>query len=97
MFRCPSIALLFRNMSLESIYLKSNVNSLLTPCTALTVDPGLKIGDDAAEMENIPLTPMEQEELQSHHFNPDPLELPDGVALLEESVELHIPDIITQL
>lgn len=43
-----------------------------------------------------PLTAMETGELIQGEFGSAPLEVKDGVAMSEESVELHVPDIITQ-
>ena len=43
-----------------------------------------------------PLTAMETGELVQGEFGSAPLEVKDGVAVMEESVELHVPDIITQ-
>ncbi len=48
------------------------------------------------KLEEVPLTPMEEKELSGAHFSSRPLEVQDGVALLEESIELHVPDVITQ-
>lgn len=42
------------------------------------------------------VTPMMAEELQEGHFHPGPLEVARGVAVLEESVEIGVPDVITQ-
>jgi hypothetical protein len=41
-------------------------------------------------------TRMEEEEMEEQRFYEEPLELADGVAVLEESVEMHVPDVITQ-
>jgi hypothetical protein len=41
------------------------------------------------------LTSMEEEEQQGA-FGSDPLELAEGIAVTEEAVELHVPDVITQ-
>ena len=43
-----------------------------------------------------PLTPMEKDEFEEGRFGSLPLEVGDGVAVLEESVELHDADVITQ-
>jgi hypothetical protein len=46
--------------------------------------------------EDRPLTPMEKDELEEGRFGSRPLEVDGGVAVLEESVELHSADVITQ-
>lgn len=43
------------------------------------------------------LTPMEEKESRGGSFSDKPLQVSHGVALTEEAVELHIPDIITQI
>ncbi|KAI1116199.1 hypothetical protein F5Y14DRAFT_459677 [Nemania sp. NC0429] len=42
-------------------------------------------------------TPMMIEELDEGRFHPDPLDVGDGIAVLEESVELGVPDVLTQM
>ncbi|KAK6209090.1 hypothetical protein LQW54_006690 [Pestalotiopsis sp. IQ-011] len=42
------------------------------------------------------LTLMEEQEIEEGRFHNTPLEVADGVAILEESVEMHVPDVITQ-
>lgn len=42
-------------------------------------------------------TPMMTEELEEGRFHPDPLDVGDGIAVLEESVELGVPDVLTQM
>lgn len=42
------------------------------------------------------LTQMEEEEIQEGRFHKTPLEVADGIAVLEESVEMHVPDVMTQ-
>ncbi|KAL2075537.1 hypothetical protein VTL71DRAFT_480 [Oculimacula yallundae] len=42
------------------------------------------------------LTPMETNELIQGEFSSEPLEVKDGIAVTEESVELHVADFITQ-
>jgi hypothetical protein len=42
-------------------------------------------------------TPMMVEELEGVYFHQEPLDVGDGIAVLEESVELAIPDVITQI
>ena len=44
----------------------------------------------------VPLTPMEEQEGEEGIFGSAPLEVVDGVAVTEESVGLHVPDVITQ-
>ncbi|KAG4432798.1 hypothetical protein IFR05_011709 [Cadophora sp. M221] len=41
-------------------------------------------------------TAMETDELKQGEFGSAPLEVKDGVAVTEESVELHVADVITQ-
>lgn len=43
------------------------------------------------------LTQMEAEEMDEGYFQERPLEVADGIAVLEESVDIHIPDIVTQI
>jgi hypothetical protein len=43
-----------------------------------------------------PLTPMEEHEKSDGTFGSGPLEVIDGVAMMEESVELHVADLVTQ-
>ena len=43
-----------------------------------------------------PLTPMEENELHGS-FGSAPLEVHHGVAVTEEAVELHVPDLITHI
>lgn len=45
---------------------------------------------------NGPKTPMEELEDTEGRFLPAPLKVDHGVAVLEESVELHVPDVVTQ-
>lgn len=45
---------------------------------------------------NHPVTPMMEREDEEHRFMKAPLEVDHGVAMLEESVELGVPDIVTQ-
>ncbi|KAI0178411.1 hypothetical protein BJ166DRAFT_50503 [Pestalotiopsis sp. NC0098] len=42
------------------------------------------------------LTLMEEQEIEEGRFHDTPLEVADGFAILEESVEMHVPDVITQ-
>lgn len=42
-------------------------------------------------------TPMMIEELAEGRFHPDPLDVGDGIAVLEESVELGVADVLTQV
>ncbi|KAF2994558.1 hypothetical protein E8E14_002664 [Neopestalotiopsis sp. 37M] len=42
------------------------------------------------------LTQMEEEEIQEGRFHKTPLEVATGIAVLEESVEMHVPDVMTQ-
>lgn len=42
-------------------------------------------------------SPMMQHEEQEGRFKPEPLEVEDGVAVLEESVQLGVPDVVTQV
>ncbi|KAH6693837.1 hypothetical protein F5X68DRAFT_248309 [Plectosphaerella plurivora] len=44
-----------------------------------------------------PATQMEKRELSTGHFEAKPLEVQDGVAVLEESIQLHLPDVISQV
>jgi hypothetical protein len=44
-----------------------------------------------------PATQMEKRETSTGHFEAKPLEVQDGVAVLEESVQLHTPDVISQV
>lgn len=44
-----------------------------------------------------PATKMEEREMTQGQFEAKPLEVQDGVAVLEESVELHVPDVMTQV
>lgn len=41
-------------------------------------------------------TPRSATPLSDHSFPPTPLKVPHGVAVLEESVELRVPDVIMQ-
>ncbi|KAI1282530.1 hypothetical protein F5Y07DRAFT_411017 [Xylaria sp. FL0933] len=43
------------------------------------------------------ITPMMLEELEDGRFHHDPLDVGDGIAVLEESVELGVPDVITKV
>jgi hypothetical protein len=43
-----------------------------------------------------PLTPMEEHEKNDGTFGSGPLEVIDGVAMMEESVGLHVADLVTQ-
>jgi hypothetical protein len=51
--------------------------------------------DEELDIISAPLTSMEQDELRGK-FAKEPLEVQDGVAVLEESLQLHLPDVITQ-
>ncbi|ETS83935.1 hypothetical protein PFICI_05811 [Pestalotiopsis fici W106-1] len=42
------------------------------------------------------LTQMEEQEIEEGRFHKTPLEVADGIAVLEESVEMHVPDVMTQ-
>jgi hypothetical protein len=42
------------------------------------------------------MTAMMSSEAEQGHFTPAPLQVDRGVAVLEESVELGVPDVITQ-
>lgn len=42
-------------------------------------------------------TLMEVQEMEEGRFNGEPLEVVDGVAVLEESVEMHMPDVMPQM
>ncbi|KAI0389280.1 hypothetical protein F5Y17DRAFT_462898 [Xylariaceae sp. FL0594] len=46
---------------------------------------------------SVAATPMMMEELQEGTFHDDPLTVAGGVAVLEESVQLGVPDVITQV
>ena len=39
---------------------------------------------------------MANEVVEGHHFHEEPLDVGDGVALTEESVELCVPDVVSQ-
>lgn len=39
---------------------------------------------------------MEEQEEEQGNFLAQPLNVPNGVAVLEESVEMHEPDLVTQ-
>ena len=61
----------------------------------------LRFGEDdtslnCAENAEKGLSEMERKE-EVEGFGGEPLELKDGVALTEEAVELHVPDVITQV
>ncbi|KAI0435191.1 hypothetical protein F5Y09DRAFT_293968 [Xylaria sp. FL1042] len=43
------------------------------------------------------ITPMMLEELEDGCFHQDPLDVGDGIAVLEESIELGVPDVITKV
>jgi len=47
-------------------------------------------------MISAPLTPMEELELDKGVFGSAPLEVNGGVAVMEESVELRVADVVTQ-
>jgi hypothetical protein len=47
-------------------------------------------------MISAPLTPMEELELGKGVFGSAPLEVNGGVAVMEESVELRVADVVTQ-
>ncbi|KAK0128547.1 hypothetical protein ONS95_000513 [Cadophora gregata] len=64
-----------------------------------SLDIDMDVDTDVGEGEitaSRPLTSMETGELIQGEFGRAPLDVKDGVALTEESVELHVPDIITQ-
>ncbi|KAM0283364.1 hypothetical protein ACHAQH_002486 [Verticillium albo-atrum] len=42
-------------------------------------------------------TDMEAREMKKGRFGPSPLVVDEGIAVLEESVELHVPDVVTQI
>jgi hypothetical protein len=42
-------------------------------------------------------TPMMVEEQQEGRFHQEPLNVAEGIAVLEKSVELGVPDVITQI
>jgi hypothetical protein len=42
-------------------------------------------------------TQMEEQEMDERRFHGEPLEVADGIAVLEESVEMHVPDVMTQI
>ena len=42
------------------------------------------------------ITPMMKEELEEGRFHHDPLDVGDGIAVLEESIELGVPDFIAK-
>lgn len=53
-------------------------------------------GEEEELIESRPLTPMEEKEKREGSFSGEPLDVEDGVAVTEEAVTLHVPDIITQ-
>ncbi|OHE91522.1 hypothetical protein CORC01_13171 [Colletotrichum orchidophilum] len=62
-----------------------------TTASTMSIPAGTsgQLSDDATEME-------EQEKAQGR-FSATPLDVPKGVAVLEESVEMHAPDLVTQV
>lgn len=47
-------------------------------------------------MTGAPLTPMEELELENGVFGRAPLEVSGGVAVMEESVDFRVADVVTQ-
>ncbi|KAI0526642.1 hypothetical protein F5B22DRAFT_655765 [Xylaria bambusicola] len=43
------------------------------------------------------ITPMIKEDIEEGRFHRDPLHVGDGIAVLEESIELGVPDVITKM
>lgn len=62
-----------------------------------TALPRLTITSPDGHVHEQPVTSMEQREMEKSQFEAKPLEVADGIAVLEESVELHVPDIMTQV
>ncbi|KAI1180267.1 hypothetical protein F4777DRAFT_529406 [Nemania sp. FL0916] len=62
---------------------------------ALTMSQIMNLGGGG--INHGPATPMMAEELEEGRFHPDPLDVGEGIAVLEESVELGVPDVITQM
>ncbi|TDZ18747.1 hypothetical protein Cob_v008237 [Colletotrichum orbiculare MAFF 240422] len=60
--------------------------------TASIILPSAATGSLSEEV-----TTMEEHEKEEGKFFDKPLKVPKGVAVLEESVEMHVPDIITQV
>lgn len=60
-------------------------NTPLPPCT-----PGEHtfLNEKSTRMENL--------EMEERRFHGGPLKVADGIAVLEESVEMHVPDVMTQ-
>lgn len=52
--------------------------------------------EDQEMLVSRPSTTMEKKEEQDRSFSGEPLKVEDGVAVTEEAVALHVPDVITQ-
>ncbi|CAJ2506384.1 Uu.00g005140.m01.CDS01 [Anthostomella pinea] len=66
------------------------IRALLTPLPAPTSEENFCLRDD--------VTSMMLEEMEERHFHQEPLEVGDhGVAVLEESLGLGVPDVISQV
>ncbi|KAI0971785.1 hypothetical protein F4678DRAFT_461151 [Xylaria arbuscula] len=70
-------------LATQSVLLGARLNSL-TP----------QVSGENGDQRDI--TPMMMEELEEGRFHHDPLNVRDGVAILEESIELGVPDFITK-
>lgn len=57
--------------------------------------PSISESGEELDTVSVPLTPMEKNEMQGY-FGAGPLEVVDGIAVTEEAVGLHVPDLITQ-
>ncbi|KAI1423849.1 hypothetical protein F5Y12DRAFT_798005 [Xylaria sp. FL1777] len=67
--------------------------AILLDASRASIAPQIS-GEDNGQRD---ITPMMMEKLQDGHFHHDPLDVGDGIAVLEESVELGVPDVITKM
>ncbi|KAG7135796.1 hypothetical protein HYQ46_008852 [Verticillium longisporum] len=49
------------------------------------------------DLKHVADTDMEVHEMKTGEFESAPLVVDDGIAVLEESLELHVPDVVTQV
>jgi hypothetical protein len=77
----------------QSAHLPTDTSAYRIDTTELTPLPPQPA--DEPEKVSVPLTPMEKSEMEGY-FGREPLEVSDGIAVTEEAVGLHVPDLITQ-
>lgn len=70
---------------------KDFVSDMFDPTPAIQTPLPLQSAEELTT-----LTPMEKNEIDDGSFGSEPLEVNHGIAVTEEAVGLHVPDLITQ-